>query len=217
MRADILASGSDGNCTAIYSGDKILLLDCGKSAKWILQRLQGKLPNAVLVTHEHGDHSKAVEQFLKRGVEIFLTAGTRKALGIEHYNLHTIKAGDTFQIADCVVEVLPSIHDAAEPVNFIVADADDRLLYITDTGAAPEVTGTFTKIFIEANYSEPVLLANVELDARQRRRILMRHLSIEQAEYFVKHHHAAQVTPIHISHRHGDAAEFNRRLQIANS
>lgn len=211
MKAEILASGSSGNCTAIYSADKLLLIDCGKPIRWTLAQLGGRLPDAILVTHEHGDHAKSVEQFLKRGVDIFLTAGTRKALGIEHYNLFTIEAGDTLNTAGVTVKVIPSLHDAAEPVNFIVSDDTDRLLFVTDTGVAPQVDGKFTKIFIEANYSEPDLLAS-DLDARQKRRILQRHLSIEQAEKFLRQHPKAEVKLLHISKRHGNEENFYRRI-----
>lgn len=206
MTVEVLASGSSGNCTAIYSATGLLLIDCGMPIMWTLARLGGRLPDAILITHEHGDHSKAVKKFIKRGVDIILTQGTREALDIEHYNLFTIKAGDTLKVAGVEVEVLPSIHDAAEPVNFILSDEVDRVLFVTDTGAIPEVAGEFTKIFIEANYSEPSLLSS-DIDAGQKRRILQNHLSVEQVENFLKHYPKAAVELIHMSKRHGKEIE----------
>lgn len=210
MTAEILASGSDGNCTAIYSAEKLLLIDCGMPIRWTIEKLNGRLPDFIFVTHEHGDHAKSVEQFLKRGVDVYMTSGTRDALGIEHYNLFTIKVGDKIQLG-VTVEVIPSIHDAAEPVNFIISDDVDRLLFLTDTGAIPDVDGDFTKIFIEANYSEPVLLQS-NIDARQKRRILQRHLSIEQAENFVRNYPNAEVKLLHLSKRHADRDNFYKRI-----
>lgn len=213
MTVDVLASGSKGNCTAITVGDKLLLIDCGLSCGKILGKLNGHLPDAVIITHEHGDHAFCALQFLKRAVDIYLTDGTRKALRlIDRHNMHIIKAGTEFELFDLKITPLKSIHDAAEPVNFIIADDVDRVLFVTDTGAVPQVNGSFTKIFIEANYSEPALLAS-DINEFQRQRILENHLSIEQAENFLKQYPDADATLIHLSRRHAAADEFKRRIQ----
>ena len=162
MKVEVLTSGSKGNCTAIFTGGKIILLDCGKPVNWTLERLNYKLPYAILITHEHGDHSKAVTSFLSRGVEIFMTQGTFEALKLrKRHNLHFIKAGVEFLIGAVRVLAIPSKHDAAEPVNFILQDATDRILHATDTGVLPKVNGYFTNILIEAHYSEPLLIADL--------------------------------------------------------
>ena len=212
MEIKVLASGSKGNVTAVESGDELILIDCGKAVSWTLDKLNYKLPHAILVTHEHGDHAKAVGDWLKRGVDIYLTAGTAEALRLKRrYNLHTITAGAPFRIGGVTVEAIRAIHDAAEPVNFTLSDATDRILYATDTGALPELKGSFTKIIIEANCSEAVLLAS-SIDEHQKRRILENHLSVEQAIAFLKKNPAPEVHLIHISARHGDGEEFKARV-----
>ena len=214
MKVKVLISGSRGNVTAVEVGEEIILLDCGKAANWALERLNYKLPRAVLVTHEHGDHSKAVKNWLNRGVDLYLTHGTIKAMALKsRHNLHAITCAVPFEIRGLRVLPIPAIHDAAEPVNFILDDGTDRILYATDTGALPAITGDFTKILIETNYSEPVLLAS-DIDDYQKRRILENHLSAEQAIAFLKENPASEVHLIHISKRHGDGAEF-RTLAIA--
>lgn len=214
MRVDILASGSTGNCTAVYAEGRILLLDCGLVPSRILRRLEYKLPHAILVTHEHGDHAKAVASFLKRGVEVYMTRGTKEAMGMRRrHNLRLIEVGE-FEAAGVKVEAIRSIHDAAEPVNFILDDGAERLLYATDTGAMPEVAGRFTKILIETNYSEPVLLES-NLEEKQKRRVLENHLSAEQAITFLAKYGAPEVHLIHISKRHGDGARFVERAKLA--
>ena len=208
MKIEILASGSKGNVTAVRSGENFLLLDCGKAFRWTIERLNYKLPDALLITHEHGDHAHAAKDFLKRGVEVYMTAGTGKALGLcARHNLHTIAAGEKFKVAGVEVTVIKSIHDAAEPVNFILQDADDRLLLLTDTGAVPDVDGDFTKILIEANYSTPILQSS-DLNCWAKMRILKNHLSIEQAARFLKNYPNAEYHLIHISQRHGDGEKF---------
>lgn len=211
MKINVLTSGSSGNVTAVEIDGEIILLDCGKSVSWTLERLNYKLPRAILVTHEHGDHAKAVSDWLKRGVDVYLTQGTINALGLKRrHNLHKITCGVPFEIGALRVEPIPAIHDATEPVNFILSGDGDRVLYATDTGVLPTIVGELTKILIEANFSEPVLLAS-DLDDYQKRRVLENHLSAEQAITFLSGHAAAEVHLIHISKRHGDGAEFKTR------
>ena len=63
MRYVSLGSGSKGNATLLEHQGRSLLIDCGFSRKTLLQRIElaradaGQL-EAVLVTHEHGDHAK---------------------------------------------------------------------------------------------------------------------------------------------------------------
>lgn len=211
MKLDVIASGSSGNVTAVR-GSALLLIDCGKPYKWTMSQLKYELPDAILVTHEHGDHAKAVEQFLSRQVDIYATAGTITALKLEpQWNLHEIEVDVEFEA--CGIKVLPieSAHDAAEPVNFILSDERDRVLFVTDTGATPEVDGEFTKIFIEANYDTRRLMWS-ETAYHLQERILQNHLSIEAVEEFLQRYPAAEVTLIHVSRRHGDEAEFRKRV-----
>ena len=211
MTIKVLTSGSKGNVTAVEVGDELILIDCGKAVSWSLERLNYRLPRAILLTHEHGDHAKAAADWLKRSVDVYLTAGTCAALELKRrYNLHTITAGASFRIQGLTVEAIPAIHDATEPVNFILSDNEDRILYATDTGAIPTLNGDFTKIIVEANFSEPVLL-NSNLDDYQKRRVLENHLSIEQAITFLKAYPTAEVHLIHVSARHGNGAEFVKR------
>lgn len=198
--------------TAVEAGDEVILLDCGKTVDWTLERLKWRLPRAVLVTHEHGDHAKAVTGWLKRGVDVYMTQGTIEALELKRrHNLHKITVGKMFEIGEVRVAPITAIHDAAEPANFILIGGDgDRVLYATDTGALPKFRGELTKILIETNYSEPVLLAS-DIDDYQKRRILENHLSAEQAITFLREHAAAEVHLIHISKRHGDGEEFKAR------
>ena len=79
----ILASGSSGNAYLLTSGETRILLDCGLAYKKLLQLLDFKLPDAVLVTHEHKDHAKAAKDFLTHGVDVYMTRGTADALKLE--------------------------------------------------------------------------------------------------------------------------------------
>ena len=68
MRVINLASGSDGNLTYIETESSKVLLDIGLSCSETTKRLDllGVKPSeidAVLITHQHIDHVKGLDQF----------------------------------------------------------------------------------------------------------------------------------------------------------
>lgn len=63
LRICVLKSGSSGNCTAIWTGQSAILVDCGgrTSADNFCQMLSTidlhpKRINGIVITHGHGDH-----------------------------------------------------------------------------------------------------------------------------------------------------------------
>ena len=66
-----LASGSEGNSTLVRNETASFLIDAGLSAKQLTARLLavGLCPeqlSAILLTHEHGDHTSALKVMLTR-------------------------------------------------------------------------------------------------------------------------------------------------------
>lgn len=215
----VLASGSRGNCTALRSGSTTILLDAGIMYSTIREALDFKNPLAALITHEHGDHARpsTIRELLKRGVEVYMTGGTAEALELaKHHRLHIVEPNVEFRAGGLWACAKSVRHDAAEPVKFELADGrDDYVLYLTDTGELHSWRdGLATKIIIEANHSASLLLrSNISLNLK--RRILENHLSIEQVERFFRGSELPwlrEVHLIHVSKRHGDAAEFRRRI-----
>src|SRR6516164_1143738 len=71
FRISILASGSSGNVTLLETEHTTLLIDAGLGRKEIERRFEAlgrALPervDAILITHEHTDHSNAVAQLAR--------------------------------------------------------------------------------------------------------------------------------------------------------
>ena len=80
MRIASLGSGSKGNATLVDTGETLLLIDCGLPRRDVEARLQsrgvsGRDIDAILVTHEHGDHCRGVVPLAKAyNLPVFLTA-----------------------------------------------------------------------------------------------------------------------------------------------
>ncbi len=195
-----LGSGSKGNALLIEAGDTRILLDCGfglSEASVRIARLgleAGDL-DAIIVTHEHGDHGGGVVKLSTRyDIPVYLTRGTLSGLGaagraFERSNF--IDAYTPFAIG--AVEVTPYTvpHDAREPVQFVLSDGAVRLGVLTDTGCStPHITQTLSGVnalVLECNHDLDMLM-NGPYTAQLKRRISGRlgHLSNEASAEIVR-------------------------------
>src|SRR6266568_5760435 len=148
LTVSVLGSGSRGNATFIKTERVRLLIDAGMSRKEIAKRLEsiGEDPDgidAVLVTHEHSDHSCGLRTIVKEiPVQVFATCGTLRGLHTDDYELNgsnmvPVRADLPFTIGD--TEILPFRvpHDAAEPVAFSLRCDGVKITQLTDIGYLP--------------------------------------------------------------------------------
>ena len=144
MRFSVLASGSSGNATLVATRETSLLIDCGLSFKALKKRADEisfdlHSLDAILVTHEHGDHIGGVRGLARRlATPVYMTHGTRTAAGFEdsgEFALHEISPHESFQVGDLQVMPCPVPHDAREPCQFVVESDAARLGVLTDLGA----------------------------------------------------------------------------------
>ena len=105
MQVAVLGSGSRGNSILVAGGNTRVLVDAGFSAKAMETRLGllGLLPeeiHAIVITHDHGDHTRGAGVFARRhGTPVFLTDLTREACGSLFRGgeeLHPYRAGFPF-------------------------------------------------------------------------------------------------------------------------
>ena len=169
MRFASLGSGSKGNATVVQANDTLLLVDCGFPAKETERRL-GRLGihpeqiDAILVTHEHGDHASGVAVVSRQWqLPVFLSHGTAASGRItDAYSLICIDADSQFQVGDIQCEAVAVPHDAREPVQYCLSHAEERLGILTDLGSiTPHVVAAFgncTGLLLECNHDLDMLL-----------------------------------------------------------
>jgi phosphoribosyl 1,2-cyclic phosphodiesterase len=142
VRVASLGSGSRGNATLVAAGATKLLIDCGFSLREASRRLErlGVAPrelDAILVTHEHGDHASGVAALSRaHGVPVYATHGTHGSGRLEACaELRRFNAGDDFRVGAVAVHSVPVPHDAREPCQFRLRSGDADLGILTDLGS----------------------------------------------------------------------------------
>lgn len=222
MDIKVLASGSRGNCYLINDGSTPLLLECGIPIKKIREGLGFKLSEvaAVLLSHEHGDHSKAIRDVLRMGVDIYSSPGTFEALGLSGHRLRPVKDKQSFEIGSWIIRAFETQHDAAEPLGYLLHSraTNERLLFSTDTYYVRYRFPGLTHIMIECNYAMDILTENVNkglVPAVLKNRLLTSHFSLANVKEFLKANDLSKVQEIHLLHLsdgNSDAERFKREI-----
>jgi len=200
MRFASLGSGSKGNALLIEVNGTRVLLDCGfgpgeVSARLSRLALETSDVDAIIVTHEHGDHGGGVAKLAaRRGIPVYLTRGTLSGLGAEGRSLantRLIDAYTSFTIGNAQVTPYTVPHDAREPVQFVVSDGARKLGVLTDTGCpTPHIAQTLSGVdalVLECNHDFDMLM-NGPYPAQLKRRIAGRlgHLSNDASAEIVR-------------------------------
>lgn len=179
MQFASVGSGSKGNATLVRNQETCILIDCGFSLSQFEKRisrvqLDPSDINALLVTHEHGDHSGGVIRLSQKyGIPIWTTVGTAAKVGIHRFQV--ISGGQEFQIGSLAVQAVTVPHDAAEPVQFVFTDRESkrRLGILTDSGHVSnhmlEVYNHLHGLLLEFNYDSQMLQNGVYPAALKRR------------------------------------------------
>ncbi|KAA0941590.1 MBL fold metallo-hydrolase [Sporosarcina sp. ANT_H38] len=217
-----LATGSTGNCYWITDGITPLLLECGISFKNIQKALNFKTSDiaGVLVTHEHKDHCKAVSEVADRGLNIYLSPGTKEAIGINHHRIKVVENKKQFKLGTWTILPFDVQHDVSEPFGFLLAnEAGDKLLFATDTYYVRYKFQGLTHIMVEANYSTEILNENImtgRVHDGMKRRLVKSHFSLENVLEFLKVNDLSKVQEIHLLHlsdTNSDEAVFKKVVQ----
>lgn len=201
-----LATGSKGNCYWITDGSTPLLLECGISFKQIQQGVNFETSSlgGVLVTHEHKDHCKGVESVLNRGLDVYMSQGTKEALQLDNHRIKIVKSKEQFRIGTWTILPFDVQHDVNEPLGFLLqSDNGSKLLFATDTYYIKYKFSGLTHLMIECNYDQQTLDENVEIGRvhpAMRKRVIKSHFSLENLLEFFRANDLSKVEEIHLLH-----------------
>lgn len=200
-----IVSGSTGNCYYISDGKTNILIECGISFKKIQQAVGFKVSklSGVLISHEHKDHSHSTKDMIKAGINCYMSPGTAKVLKLSGHRVKTVSAMEQFKIGTWEILSFDTIHDAEEPLGFLLVSGKNKILYITDSAFVKYRFKELTHIMIECNYQDELLQQNIEegiVDYGLKKRLLQTHMSLKQVIVFLKANDLSAVREIHLLH-----------------
>ena len=185
MRVCNLASGSKGNCTYFETESAKILIDAGLSATELGKRLSmlgvtlGEI-DAVIVTHEHIDHIKALSTLAnKYGIKIYAHVDEWQAINCKQKINPTRQMAffdDAFNIFDATITPIRLSHDSHTCFGYTVENSGKKFSILTDLGQTNDrilsaVSGSLL-VYLEANHDEDMLRANPNYPQALKQRIL---------------------------------------------
>lgn len=209
-----LFSGSSGNSTFIQTDNTKILIDAGVSCTKISKALETlgvsiNEINAILITHEHSDHTKGLTTISKKyGTPIFATKKTwsqMTSLNINETHKNTFKPFCDFEIGDVLVHPFSIPHDAIDPCGFSLLSDNKKVTVATDIGhieenLVNEMIGSDI-LLIESNYDKNTLrYGTYPYFLKQRIASDVGHLSNENTGELVKRLYESGVTNFILGH-----------------
>lgn len=177
-----LGSGSKGNAWVVQSGRTTVMVDCGFSLREATRRLArlgltATSLDAILVTHEHGDHGRGVARLAAQArCPVWLSHGCHamlEAVGMAPVAANLLVDFEVFTLGDLRVTPYPVPHDAREPVHYTFSDGARRFGLLTDAGhVTPHIEAVLSgcdALALECNHDQTMLQAGTYPAALKRR------------------------------------------------
>jgi len=196
----VLASGSKGNSVYVSDGHTSLLFDAGLSGKEIERRLNSRnlsaeKLNAIVVSHEHGDHIRGVGVLSRRyHLPVYMSSKAQQAASSRLGPLDQVfplQCGCDQRINSFTIHPFYVSHDAEDPMGFTIQKNNFKIGIATDLGIVTTMVKEHLKgcqvLILEANHDSD-MLANGPYPWHLKQRIRGRsgHLSNEDAGHLLK-------------------------------
>lgn len=229
MKFEQLYSSSSGNAYVVTAANgKRLLIECGVTWPLLQQALNYDLTGieGCLISHEHKDHSKAVQDVMKAGIDVYSSYATLEACGVQDERRAKSLSPSLYHVGCFDVRGHCSNHDAIVPLLFTVGVDGENMLFATDTShISQKFLHPFDIIAIECSYNEPYLRKRVEektINEQLATRLLTSHMSKENClNYLQNFCNLNKCREIHLLHLSADninkdriKREFEKKLFI---
>ena len=158
------------------------------------------------------DHAKAARDVMKAGIDVYASEGTFTAIE-ESLSLsrraRVVEDKAIQQIGNFFVFPYSIIHDAAEPLGYVIHESDDWLLFCPDSGYIKQrFTIAFTIIAIECSYDIKILERRVDtgdINETLAKRLLTSHAEKQTTmNYISEYCDTSKLQEIHLLHTSGD-------------
>lgn len=222
MQLKVVGTGSKGNCYILENEQEALIIELGVRFEEVKKALNYNLSKVVgcIVSHEHGDHAKYINEAVKCGLNVYATMGTIRATGGNSHRLIAINEMEQTRIGSFNVLAFDVKHDAAQPVGYIINHKDTgNVLFITDTWYVSHRFDNIHNVIIEANYCNNIINERLKKDSRfLRDRIIQSHMSIDSCVGLLKANDMSKVNNIllvHLSDSNSHEKQFIEKVRDA--
>lgn len=222
MRLKVLGSSSSGNCYILSTPTGSLVVEAGLPWREIQKGLGFDLfsVDGCLISHSHADHSKAVKDLIKAGIDIYTSKGTAQSLGISGHRVNLLTVKTKVAIDDFIVMPFETEHDADDSLGFLIQykPTGEKLLFVTDSYYCKYKFRGLNYIMIECNYIKETLDWNIEngyINEAMKPRLLQSHFSLEHVKEFLKANDLSQCRKIillHLSYSNSDAKRMVQEI-----
>jgi phosphoribosyl 1,2-cyclic phosphodiesterase len=220
MTLDVVATGSSGNCYILTVGKDKLIIDCGIRYKDILAALGFRTKGVAgcLVSHEHNDHSKAIKDVLRAGIDCYMTSGTAEAKDAKGHRLRSITANKVFNVGPFTAYPFKTEHDAVDPVGYLISyrPTGEKLLYATDTFYLRYAFKNVHYMLIECNYCRSIAhtrYVNGEMEKTLYDRLMTSHMSLDRCKEFLSASDLTATRHIVLLHMSEDNSDEQRMVR----
>lgn len=196
MRVRPLYSSSSGNACKVETDNTVLLIEAGVSYKKLVEANGTDiLPDAVFITHSHGDHINGAGVLgRKTGAPLYMLRESfvKKEKLFNDCDVKFIKHGDKITIGDFEISVFDTRHDRPS-VGFVITETKTgkKFGYVTDTGGIGKIVKNAISecdaYLLETDYDEEELEKTAEYDdvLKERIRSPFGHLGTQQTLDYV--------------------------------
>ncbi len=163
-----------------------------------------------------GDHARAAVETMRCGIDIYCSQGTADALELSGHRVNIIKARKQLTVGPWTILPFEAVHNAAEPLGFLIYIDNQKLVYITDSAYVPVKFRRLNIIAVECNYALDILQANESLNVEAKKRTINNHFSLAQVKRLLKANDLKPVREIHLLHLsdgNSDSERFKREVQ----
>jgi phosphoribosyl 1,2-cyclic phosphodiesterase len=216
------------------------LIDAGLSRREIARRLAAigediACVDAILVTHEHADHTVGLSALIKRKpcdrkMPVFVTHGTAEFIDWRGSSsevdsrplqpaIESFQAGCSFSIGDFNITSFTVPHDAFDPVGYTLTAEGIKVAIATDLGYIPDSLRVHLRgtdlLLLESNHDlEMLRVGPYPWSVKQRVMSRRGHLSNEVCAEFIKRDLDGNVSTLVLGHisEHNNHPELVRNI-----
>lgn len=223
MKLIVLGSSSNGNGYLLHSEKETLILECGMRFSAVKKALNYQISTIVgaLVSHQHGDHAKYLQEYAMAGIPVLSNADTfqsRKNL-VSSSVCKVVKPNNGYKLGNFKIIPFELQHDVP-CLGYLISHPEMGVMaFITDSFMCEYTFPGLSHILIEANYADNILMANIEsgrVYPGMRPRLMSTHMELETVKGIVKANDLTKIRNIvliHLSSQNSDEARFVTEIQ----